>query len=114
MPAAWSRLSLFRFTPWSMPILYGITSLMLYEPSAQEADARRIPAEGRPLLPSQIGQDRYLGKRGMPQVRTTAILSVVVRSGPARTSVNGTLVAQPAMGYRAMTSARLAGGGWAS
>jgi hypothetical protein len=32
----------------------------------------------------------------MPQVATGVVLSVAVRSGPARTAVNGTLVAQPA------------------
>jgi hypothetical protein len=46
-------------------------------------------------LQSQIGEDHYLRKQGTAQVEAAVALSVVVRSGPVRTAVNGTLVARP-------------------
>jgi hypothetical protein len=54
--------------------------------------ARFEPATS--CLQSQIGQDRYLGAQGSPQVAVGVALSVVVRSGPAMTGVNGTVVAR--------------------
>jgi hypothetical protein len=48
-----------------------------------------------PCLQSQIGQVRCLGRRGSALVEAALALSVVVRSGPVRTAVNGTLVARP-------------------
>jgi hypothetical protein len=53
-------------------------------------------------LQSQIGQADYLLRRGNVQVEATEVLSVVVRSGPVRTAVNGTVVAQP-VGVTAIT-----------
>jgi hypothetical protein len=47
-----------------------------------------------PCSQSQIGQDRHLGRRGPVQVEAPVLLSVVVRWRPARTAVNGTLVAR--------------------
>jgi hypothetical protein len=37
-----------------------------------------------PCSQSQIGQDRYLRRRWMPQVATGVVLSVAVRSGPGQ------------------------------
>jgi hypothetical protein len=51
-----------------------------------------------PCLQSQIGDDRDLGSQGMVQVEPALALSVVIRSGPVMTVVNGTLVARPARG----------------
>jgi hypothetical protein len=48
-----------------------------------------------PCSQSQIGQDRYLRRQGTAQVEAVLALSVVVRWGPVRTAVNGTLVARP-------------------
>jgi hypothetical protein len=48
-----------------------------------------------PCSQSQIGQDRYLGRRWMPQVMSAVVLSAGVRWGPVSTGVNGTLVARP-------------------
>jgi len=48
-----------------------------------------------PCSQSQIGRDRYLQRRGMAQVEAVTVLSVVVRLGPVKTAVNGTLVARP-------------------
>jgi hypothetical protein len=45
---------------------------------------------------SQIGRRCHLQGWGMAQVEAASQLSVVVRSGPFRTAVNGTLVARPA------------------
>jgi hypothetical protein len=47
-------------------------------------------------LQSQIGQAAYLRRQGNLQVEATEALSVGVRWGPVRTSVNGTVVARPA------------------
>jgi hypothetical protein len=47
-----------------------------------------------PCLQSQIGQDRDLPRQGTAQFGAAVALSVVVRSGPVRTGVNGTLVAR--------------------
>jgi hypothetical protein len=49
-------------------------------------------------LQSQIGCCRHLRGWGTAQVVGAVVLSVVVRSGPARTVVNGTLVARPVRG----------------
>ena len=46
-------------------------------------------------LQSQIGPCRYLRRHGTTQVEAASSLSVVVRPGPLRTAVNGTLVARP-------------------
>jgi hypothetical protein len=57
-----------------------------------------------PCLQSQIGPVRYLRRQGTAQVEPAVALSVIVRRGPARTAVNGTLVARQAgiggMGWR--------------
>jgi hypothetical protein len=44
---------------------------------------------------SQIGRDRHLERCDAAQVDAASALSVVVRSGPVETDVNGTLVARP-------------------
>jgi hypothetical protein len=49
-----------------------------------------------PCLQSQIGLVRYLRRQGTAQVEPAVALSVIVRRGPARTAVNGTLVARQA------------------
>jgi hypothetical protein len=55
-------------------------------------------------LPSQIGPVRYLRRQRTAQVEPSVALSVIVRRGPARTAVNGTLAARQAgiggMGWR--------------
>jgi hypothetical protein len=48
-----------------------------------------------PCSQSQIEQDHDLRRQGAVQVQAAFGLSVVVRSGPVRTAVNGTLVARP-------------------
>jgi hypothetical protein len=48
-----------------------------------------------PCLQSQIGRDRHLQRCDAAQVDAASALSVVVRSGPVRTAVNGTPVARP-------------------
>jgi hypothetical protein len=49
-----------------------------------------------PCSQSQIGPVRHL-RRSLPsQVEAAVALSMVVRWGPVRTAVNGTLVARPA------------------
>ena len=52
------------------------------------------PVPLTPCSQSQIGQKNYLGKRRTAEVTTVVVLSVVVRSGPVRTVVNGRLVAR--------------------
>jgi hypothetical protein len=47
-----------------------------------------------PCSQSQIGHDRHLQKCEAEQVDAASALSVVVRSGPVMTVVNGTLVAR--------------------
>ena len=51
-----------------------------------------------PCLQSQIGRDRHLRRQETAQavgvVVLSVVLSVVVRSGPFRTAVNGTVVAR--------------------
>jgi hypothetical protein len=49
-----------------------------------------------PCSQSQFGRCCHLRGRGTAQVEAASSLSVVVRSGPFRTAVNGTLVARPA------------------
>jgi hypothetical protein len=51
--------------------------------------------EATPCSQSQIGQDGHLRRQGRTQVEAGSRVSVVVRWGPFRTAVNGTLVAQP-------------------
>jgi hypothetical protein len=46
-------------------------------------------------LQSQIGRDRHLQRCDAAQVDAASALSVVVRSGPVETAVNGTPVARP-------------------
>jgi hypothetical protein len=46
-------------------------------------------------LQSQIGRHRHLWTQRTVQVVASPGLSVVVRSGPVETAVNGTLVARP-------------------
>ena len=48
-----------------------------------------------PCLQSQIGRGSDLRHSLAPQVRTLVALSAVIRWGPVRTAVNGTLVARP-------------------
>ena len=48
-----------------------------------------------PCLQSQIGGGRHLRSWGAAQVEGAVALSVVVRSGPIMTAVNGTVVARP-------------------
>jgi hypothetical protein len=48
-----------------------------------------------PCLQSQIWGSRYLRSWGTVQVEGAVALSVVVRSGPIMTAVNGTVVARP-------------------
>jgi hypothetical protein len=45
-------------------------------------------------LQSQFGQKLYLGKQRTAQLKAAVVLSVVVRWGPAGTSVNGTIGAR--------------------
>jgi hypothetical protein len=47
-----------------------------------------------PCLQSQIGRDRHLRRQETAQAVGVVVLSVVVRSGPFRTAVNGTVVAR--------------------
>jgi hypothetical protein len=47
-----------------------------------------------PCLQSQIGRDRYRRRQGTAQVEAAMVLSVVVRWGPVRTTLNGTVVAR--------------------
>jgi hypothetical protein len=51
--------------------------------------------QATPCLQSQFGQGRYLAMRRTAQVMVVVGLSVVVRCGPVRTAVNGTVVARP-------------------
>jgi hypothetical protein len=51
--------------------------------------------EATPCSQSQIGRDCHLQRRDAAQVDADSPLSVIVRSGPFRTVVNGTLVARP-------------------
>jgi hypothetical protein len=44
---------------------------------------------------SQFGRTHHLRRCGAAQVGAASVLSVVVRWGPVRTAVNGTLVARP-------------------
>jgi hypothetical protein len=46
-------------------------------------------------LQSQIGRDRHLQRGDAAHVDAASALSVVVRSGPVETAVNGTPVARP-------------------
>jgi hypothetical protein len=67
-----------------------------------------------PCSQSQIGQDRHLRRQGTLQAEAALALSVVVRSGPVRTAVNGTLMAQLARTTvlaPGATAPRPAGGG---
>jgi hypothetical protein len=50
---------------------------------------------GTTCLQSQIGGDHHLRRKRTAQVEATVALSVVVRWGPVRTAVNGTVVARP-------------------
>jgi hypothetical protein len=43
-----------------------------------------------------LGQDCHLRRQGTAQIEAAMALSMIVRLGPARTAVNGTVVAQPA------------------
>jgi hypothetical protein len=49
-----------------------------------------------PCLQSQIGPVGHLRLQETAQVEVAVALSVIVRWGPARTAVNGTVVARPA------------------
>jgi hypothetical protein len=49
-----------------------------------------------PCLQSRFVGDCHLRRRRAAQVAAAVVLSVVVRCGPFRTAVNGTLVARPA------------------
>jgi hypothetical protein len=53
-------------------------------------------ARPTPCSQSQFGHCCHLRGRGTAQAEAASWLSVVVRSGPFRTAVNGTLVARPA------------------
>jgi hypothetical protein len=57
--------------------------------------ADQDPSEVTPCSQSQIGRGRHLREQGTAPVEAVSALSVVVRSGPVRTAVNGTLVARP-------------------
>jgi hypothetical protein len=46
---------------------------------------------------SQIGRSRHPRRKEAAQVEAAEALSVMVRSGPLETAVNGTLVARPGM-----------------
>jgi hypothetical protein len=48
-----------------------------------------------PCLQSQFRRVRHLRRQGTTQVEVVVVLSVVVRSGPPRSAVNGTVVARP-------------------
>jgi hypothetical protein len=50
--------------------------------------------QATPCSQSQIGRCDHLRGWGMAQVEDASWLSVVIRSGPAKTLVNGTLVAR--------------------
>jgi hypothetical protein len=51
--------------------------------------------QATPCSQSWIGQDPCLGRESAAQVTAAVVLSVVVRLGPIRTFVDGTLVARP-------------------
>jgi hypothetical protein len=48
-----------------------------------------------PCSQSQFGQDCDLRRERTVQVEEASALSVIVRSGPVKTAVNGTVVARP-------------------
>jgi hypothetical protein len=72
--------------------------------------------KARPATPcsqGQIGRCCDLRGRGTAQVEATSWLSVVVRSGPFKTAVNGTLVARPVrmtLAHRGAVGSVLTGG----
>jgi hypothetical protein len=49
-----------------------------------------------PCLQSQIGPVRHLRRWRTAQVEVAVALSMIVRWGPVKTAVNGTVVARPA------------------
>jgi hypothetical protein len=57
-----------------------------------------------PCSQSQFGRCCHLRGWGTSQVEAASWLSVVVRSGPVMTAVNGTLVARPSCPWRSLTS----------
>jgi hypothetical protein len=61
------------------------------EETVRAAPRPRTAHRRDPLLQSQIGRCCQLRERGTAQVEAASWLSVVVRSGPFRTAVNGTL-----------------------
>jgi hypothetical protein len=73
--------------------------------SPRDQGPHRPAGHGKPIqacnqsttcLQSQIGRDRYVRRQGTARVEAAVALSVVVRSGPIGTAVNGMLVARPA------------------
>jgi hypothetical protein len=63
--------------------------------SARTAQGEPTSGEVSTCSQSQFGEDRYLGKGWTAQAMAAVVLSVVVRSVPVMTAVNGTLVARP-------------------
>jgi hypothetical protein len=70
----------------------------------READVARVAddhgsiwcsVETTPCSQSQIGPVGYLQRRGTALVELVVALSVIVRWGPVKTAVNGTVVARP-------------------
>jgi hypothetical protein len=60
--------------------------------------------QATPCSQSRIERDRDLRRQGAAQVAGALALSVVVRSGPVVTAVNGTLVARPSCPWRSLTA----------
>src|SRR5919106_5847998 len=64
-------------------------------PSCEACDSSiAASATSTPCLQSQIQQDRHLRRQRTAQVEAAVALAVVVRWGPVRTGVNGTVVAR--------------------
>ena len=75
-------------------------------PGAKSRQDQREPRPADPLPASQFRQGPHLRRQGMVQVMAAVELSVVGRSGPVVTAVNGTLVARPSCPSRSLTSRR--------
>jgi hypothetical protein len=78
--------------PW---VAFG-SSPMLARSAQPSSDPDRSLDEATSCSQSQIGRHYHLRRQGMVQVEAALVLSVVVRWGPVKTAVNGTLVARRA------------------
>jgi hypothetical protein len=89
----------------SAPAVLAATSPAVAPAPLTPTTARRVLAARRSRAAPGLGNDyllpkpdpggRYLRRQGTALVETASVLSVVVRSGPVGTTVNGTLVARP-------------------